>query len=137
MGWVVTTALILERFVLGDKTLFTCFWNCERYAQYLSWKTMLSSDFHCMKENLGRAKVQLEWVVRWRKKSPKNSINPKVVVALHWKSFIKVYLFVGIVTFWKPYCSSRRSLKKSLWRAIALRGQPWCIHPHIRQITSL
>jgi hypothetical protein len=41
-----------------------------------------------MKENLGKAKVQLDWVVRSRKKSPKTQINPKVV--LHWKSFAKV-----------------------------------------------
>jgi hypothetical protein len=62
-----------------------------------------------MKENLGKAKVQLDWVVRSRKKSPKTrSIQRWFCIG---KALPKLPI-VGIETFLKPYCSSRSSLQK-------------------------
>jgi hypothetical protein len=79
-----------------------------------------------MKENLGKAKVQLDWVVRSRKKSPKTqSIQRWFCIG---KALPKLPI-VGIETFLSLIVLPESVFKKCLkgyyiGRAITLRGQP-------------
>lgn len=134
MYWVGLGCNCLDTWEIcfGLQNTFHMFLNFESHAQYLSWKTMLSSDFHCMKENLGKAKVQLDWVVRSRKKSPKTqSIQRWFCIG---KSFTKV-TYCWDWNLFKALLFFQKQSLKSVWRAITLEVNHDV--PHISQITSL